>query len=288
MGIVNDLKKIFFGASSLAKSAAEKTGEFVIEEGAEILDKGKDLASKAGETVMEKGSDIGGSVMDRAGDIGGTVMDKAGDILSTGKEKLSEVANELSENPMVQSATEKVEDLGSKVLEKGKEFGGKFGEVSENVGEKVINTGGDLAAAGADVSERVGSKVLDAKDKLVERAGEISDKISNKMDETMAKAEAWEAEEAKKPKREFAEDDLNADGSLLEGTDDFFSKADKFASGDYDAVNEGKVSVMDDPAELQLDPLPSSPVAGFDDADNDGNPLIDDATILDEDEPKDS
>ncbi len=269
MSVLNDLKKIFFGATSIAKSAAEKTGDFVAEEGAELLNKSKEALEKTGDTILDK-----------SGDLMDTVKDTAGSILETGKDKFQDISDGLSENPMVKKAGDGLESLGETVLDKGKEFGTKFGELSEDVGEKVLEKGSVLMDKGKDISESIGEKVLEAKDKLVDKAEEVGDKISDKYQETLAKAQEFEKQEALKPKGEFAEKDLDASGSLLEGTDDFFSKADKYADGDYGTFSEGKITVQEIETE-KIDKTPSS-LAGFEDLDNDGDDLIDDALILED------
>ena len=145
-----------------------------------------------------------------------------------------------------------------------------------------MEKGGVLLDKSKDLSEEVGGKVLDVKEKLVERASEVKDQMSEKLEETMDKADAWAAEEKANPKPEFAEDTIDASGSLLEGKDDFFSKADKYASGDYGAFSKGKVSLQEGETieKKAFDSLP--PATGFDDLDGDGNEIIDDAIIDDD------
>jgi len=269
MSIINDLKKLFFAGSSITKSAAGKTGDFVQEEGAELLSKGKDTLKGASETILDKGSDIGN-----------VVKDKAGTILDTTTDKLTEIGSDLSENPLVKRAGDGLEDLGSKVMDVGSDIGTKLGGFTESVGSTVMDKGGDALEKGKDISENVGEKVLDVKDKVVERASEVGDKISKKYQETSEKAEAWAKEEAAKPKRDFAEKDLDTGDSLLKGKDDFFSKADKYADGEYDSFSEGKVKIEDVDAKIEnvaKKELP--PLAGFNDLDGDGDDLIDDVEI---------
>lgn len=286
MGIVNDLKKIFFGASSVAKSAGESAGDFLKEEGGEILAKGKDMVTEAGKTVLDKTADLKDAVTESSGGILDTAKDKmadltgsSGGILETAKDKMSDLAEGISENPIVKSASEKISDVAEGLSENPLVQSAQ--EKAENLGRKILDTGSDAAEKGLEASESVGEKLLEAKDRVAENAAEMKDKISEKMDETMKKAEAWEAEQANKPpKGEFADKDLDAGGSLLEGTDDFFSKADKFGDGDYDAVNEGKLTIEEAPKDTSKT---IADLAGFEDADGDGNPLIDDIDILNDD-----
>jgi len=123
--------------------------------------------------------------------------------------------------------------------------------------------------------------VLKVTDQLADRASEVKDQLSEKLDETMDKADAWAADQKANPKPDFAEDTIDASGSLLEGKDDFFSKADKFAAGDYGAFSEGKVTLDENSSTIKektdFDKLP--PATGFEDLDGDGNEIIDDAIV---------
>jgi len=269
MGLIKDLKNIFFGASALGKSAAEKATDFVKEEGDEILDKAKDLAGKSGETILDKTSGLKESILSSSS----TLLDKT-------KDGLSDLEDTINSNPLTEKVKGLTEDIGGKVMEKGGGIMEKAGEVSENVGEVVMDKGSILLDKSADLSEDVGARVLDAKDKVMEKAGEVKDQLAVKLEDTMEKADAWAEHEKNNPKPEFAEDTIDASGSLLEGTDDFFSKADKFAGGDYGAFSEGKVSLDETTKELptkKFDELP--PASGFEDLDGDGNEIIDDAII---------
>lgn len=259
MGIIKDLKNIFFGASAVTKSATDKAGEFIKEEGDVLFDKAKDIATNSAETLADKTAGLKDSI-----------LENSGDLMAKTKEKLIDIGDDISDNPL----TDKVKTSGEKFMDKA-------GEISENVGEVVLEKGGVLLDKSKDLSEDVGSKVLEAKDKFMDKASEVKDQMSEKLEDTMEKADAWAAEEKANPKPEFAEDTIDASGSLLEGTDDFFAKADKFSSGDYGAFSEGKVSVIDGAEEVkkpkEFDKLP--PATGFDDLDGDGNEIIDDAII---------
>lgn len=268
MGLIKDLKNIFFGASALGKSATEKATDFVKEEGDEILEKAKDMASQSGEILKDKTSGLKESILSSSS----TLLDKT-------KDGLSDLGDTVSNSPITEKVKNMTESIGGTVMEKGEGLMGKAGEISENVGEVVMDKGQVLLDKSADLSEDVGARVLDAKDKVMEKAGEVKEQLTEKLEDTMEKADAWAEHEKNNPKPEFAEDTIDASGSLLEGTDDFFSKADKFASGDYGAFSEGKVT-MDKPEALptkKFEELP--PASGFEDLDGDGNEIIDDAII---------
>lgn len=268
MGIIKDLKNIFFGASALSKSAAEKATDFAKEEGEFLLDKTKDLASKSAGAIGEKTAGLKDSI-----------IENSGDMMAKAKDKISDLGEEILDNPFAEKAADLTEDVGKKVMTTGEGLMEKAGEISENVGAVVMDKGGVLLDKSKDLSEDVGSKVLDAKDKLMDKAGEVKDQLSEKLEETMVKADDWAAHEKANPKPEFAEDTIDASGSLLEGKDDFFSKADKFASGDYGAFSEGKISVDEVKNVDKQDFTKLPPATGFDDLDGDGNEIIDDAII---------
>lgn len=299
--VMNTAEDLMEKGKDLAEDASEYAGD--------MLDKGKEMASDAYDKITDndavdaaKGATLDAGKAVAAG--GASMMDKAKSTAEAALDKTKEVASDaydaLAENELVQKAGEVSESVGDKVLDAGEAFMEKAKSVSESVGEKVLDKGGDLADKAKSISETVGEKVLDAKDDLVERAKEFAGDMGEKLDATIEKAQKMEAEEAAKPKREFAEDTIDAGDSLLDGTDDFFAKADKFASGDYDAFSEGKITIKDESGiEIKADQNPSKPTldfdsattkaaneagkaAGFNDLDGDGNELIDDAIISDD------
>ena len=84
---------------------------------------------------------------------------------------------------------------------------------------------------------------------------------------------------SKKEKKEFADEDLNTgQSSLLDGKDDFFSKANQYADGDYGAFDDGKPKIVKN--EDVVEPLQKpGKAAGFEDLDGDGDEIIDDAIM---------
>ena len=248
MGFLSEIKKLLFASKSVAKHQGEKGIEYGMEKGAELASKGKDVLSDVGGDIIDKTSGLRDAVIEKSGDTLGSLKDTAEDALGGLKDAASDTYDSLADNELVNKA----------------------GDFAEGVGEKVIATGGDLL-----------DKAGDAKDSLVEKAKEVSDQMSEKLDETYEKAKAFEAEEALKPKGEFAEETLTAGGSLLDGTDDFFSKADKFAEGDYGAFSEGKTTISK-PDNIDITPKEPVKAAGFIDADGDGDEIIDDAQIVED------
>ncbi len=262
MGILNDLKSIFFGASSVAKSAGEKTGEYLSENADDLLEKGKDIAENLGSKVLDKASDLKDVAFEKSAEF----MDKGSDIASGAKESI--LGNDTMDN-----LTDKAQDLGNMASEKGAELVDKFGDLSTSVGGKILDAKDGLV-------DKYGDRVAEAKDSLIEKAGEVKESMKQKLDQTVKDAEKWEAEQKDKYQAGFPKEDFNAEGSFLEGKDDFFSKAEKFADGDYSAAAEGRIDIDTNPDfEKPKDSLAKA--AGFDDLDNDGDEIIDDAIIED-------
>lgn len=252
MGFLGEIRKLLFGVQSVSKSGAEKVAVKAEEIGEDILEKGAE--------TLSKGKEIAGDVVGKAGAKLGDLSESMGDKLADLKDKAKGILDDAGNSESAQKA----------------------GDFTEKVGKKVMEVGGEAAEKAADLSEKVGEKVLDAKDKIMEKASEIGEKLSDKYDETYEKAKALEAQEALEPKGEFADTPLDAGGSLLEGSDDFFAKAEKYAEGEYSDKSTMKVG----DTEIKL-PEPDSQkelgkVAGMVDGDGDGNELVDDAIIIED------
>lgn len=323
MGLFGDLKKIFFGAESLAKSGAEKTGDYAKEAGEELLEKSGEMLDKTKDVV----SDVGAKAFDKAGDLLSTARDKATDFaenanlsdkldqakdmassafetakdsasellektgldekFNQAKESLGAMGSKIMESDAVNKAADVSESVGEKVIETGGELVDKAANLSENVGEKVLEKGGELMDKAGDLSENVGSKVLDVKDKMVDRAKEVTADLGEKLDETMEKAQKMAAESdaiVKDGTEGFADTPMDAKTSLLDGSDDFFSRADEYAKGNYSGEKNKLIQNKEEVAEIKKQKIQDSKAAGFEDLDGDGNELVDDAIIISEEE----
>lgn len=271
MSFFSSLKKLFFTTESVAKSATDKAVDFAKE-------KATDLGNQAAglkETVIDKThvakdklDDFADKSWEKAKTIAEEVSEKADSMLDKAKEAAIQTKDQLAENEWVQKAGDIAENVGAKVIETGQNALNKAGEISENVGEKVL-----------DASDKAWDKISDAKDVITDKAKDIAHQIGEKFDETLKKAEAYMEEEAKKPKQEFSDKDLNTGGDLLSGKDDFFAKADQYGKGNYDAFSEGKITVNEPIDKIEKAP---SKIAGQEDLDGDGNDQIDDAIVVDE------
>jgi len=296
MGFLSSIKRLLFAKESVAKSAANKSVEYAKETGKEIAEKSEQVMNEWG----EKTAGLRDSVLEKAGTFSDKIKDTAVDTYEKSKEVAGAVVDKIAENEIVKKAGEFSEEVGSKIITTGGDMLEKAADVSEAVGSKILHTGSDLLhraeeiseSVGAKVlevggdavekagtlSEKVGEKVMEVKDVLVEKAKEASENIGKQLDEVMEKAQKWEAEEAAKPKREFAEDTLNTEKSLLDGKDGFFTKAAQYSDGHYDVFSEGKITIENSSPTPSKNP--PAKAAGQDDLDGDGNELIDDAIIV--------
>ncbi len=186
--------------------------------------------------------------------------------------------DDISENAVVKKAANVSENVGDKLMDMGENVYEKVTDKGNEFGEKLASTGDDLLGKTKGMSEVVGDKLSDAKDNIVEKAKDIAGKLDEKLDETIKKAEDLAAFEKANPTPEISETNFNAGGSLLEGTDDFFANAEKYADGNHEAFSEGKITIHKEVSDTGK-VVELSKIAGMDDLDGDGNELIDDALI---------
>ena len=224
MSFLDDLKKILFVGESVTKSAADKAGDLASEKGGEMLDKTGEMLNTAKESAFE----TGGKIYEKSGDY----VDKAKDTAEDLGSKLMETGNNLFEK--AKDVTSDI--LESEQMEKAKHF-------TEDLGGKVLETGGELVDKGKVVAENVGGKVMAAGAVIMDKAQDMADKAGTKMEGVMEQAEAEATKqkmedsirEAKGLNKDIADKVGydNLDGSLMDGKDDFFAKAEKWAGGDF-------------------------------------------------------
>lgn len=249
MGLLSEFKKLLFGAESISKSAARK---------------GKEMAE-----------DVGEEIWDKAGDLGDTLADKASGLRDAILHQAEGTMDMVSKNETLKKAAEEAERMSESALSKGEELLGKGADAMSDIGKKILGENNENLEKAKDFAEGVGSKILETKDKLQDKAEDLMGDINEKIDQTLDRAKAEEAAEAAKPQKDLKTILDENEGSLLEGKDDFFSKADKFGDGDYQAAAEGKITVQ----EIEAPAKEAAKAAGFTDMDGDGNEVIDDAII---------
>lgn len=192
------------------------------------------------------------------------------------------------------------EKIGTKVLDTTLEAGKKVEEVAAKAGEKILDVGSSVFETMKEVAGTVGEKVMEKGgevwEKVKEMQGEVitrtdelyekakkeasSEKHQNSMDDLIQKAKEMGdkiEEKAKDKDRTFMDVMDDAKKNDLGKHDDFFEKAKRWADGDSAAFsNETKISKDPD-----FQSTKGNKTHGFDDGDNDGNDLIDDAIIDD-------
>ncbi len=340
MSILNDLKRVFFGAKSVAKHQGGKAADALKDVGDNLADEGKDLLddtkAAAQELVdkapeyFEKGKDALEDLTDKIWRDADAAVDKAKAMKDQASDKINSKLEELNPTPepapapkadalfgedfeldLIESDPADLDTGNSKLGDLKDKAGAILGDVSEkasavlgDLNEKVTPTLDAAAKAGlsardkiADVSEKVGKEVMEKGDEFLNRAAEAGAEAKSKFDdfvdhanteaEKMKMEDAIEeakaaAEQAEARARAFdgAEGNRDTSESTLSGTDSFFDRADRFAKGDYHGDNPRPVTVQDNPDAPKK--TEGGIISGFLDEDGDGDSLIDDAQIVEE------
>jgi hypothetical protein len=303
MPLFNDLKKLFFGAKSVAKhqagkagETAKKAGDELSRQGSELVDltkaaafdlaaktpgyikQGKDALSDLGDAVFKidekpqsNTTDEAKDIIDDELDFGKLNLTKEPDAPKSGsidfEEDLQESASTPPPPPREPSAFKQVTDS---TLDSAARAGLKAKDAAGRLGDELL----DRAAT-------VGAGLKGKADAFVDYANREAEKM--KMEDSIAQAKAA-AEQAEARARAFdkKEHERETDESTLSGTDSFFDRADRFARGDYHNEGGKDMRVQDDPDYRPKQK--SNLIAGFDDTDGDGDSLIDDAIIEGEEE----
>ncbi len=170
----------------------------------------------------------------------------------------------------------------------------KAKDLAENVGSSILNKADEVSDMGKNQVDDM-SSLFDTPSDMVKDAAEKVNDPANSVDSFIEKAHDLadrlekkikvEEPEAKEPPIGYD----NLKNSSLDSHDDFFSKASRYADGDYhntgakDEGKEGEMTIMDKPEETDSEAPFSGTIAGYEDLDGDGDPIIDDA-IIDEEE----
>lgn len=308
MALLNDLKKLFFGAKSVAKHQAERASEVAQEAASELREQGSELldqTQRAANDLVEKAPDYVDRGKEALNDLQDKVWKEADSALDKGKE-LRDQASDLVNNKFKELNLERAEEVpeseapksGSIDFESDLVEGepptpkepSALKEVTDNTLDAAARAGlaakekaGELGNELLERAAKTGAKLKDKADDFIDHANTEAEKM--KMEEAIEKAKAA-ADQAEARARAFDGEEGKRDTSesVLDGTDSFFDRADRFAKGDYHDEGGKPVRIQEDP-----DYTPekkSDLIAGFLDSDGDGDSLIDDAVIEDEDEEK--
>ena len=222
--------------------------------------------------------------------------EQAGEALKKAKEAAEELGDKIAESPITKKAADTAEKVGAVVLDKGGKAIDKAADLAEEVGEQVLDKGGKLLERLKDTAEDVGGKIIkkseelydkaqkaaaeeQAGDDLVDQADKATADSGAQLDDLMEKAKKMAEEPPAKPKSKLED-------SLLDEKDDFWAKAQRYSEGDYHnegaRKKDGEISITNaEPAEK---PKNEGKVKGFEDLDGDGDEIIDDAIVVDDDD----
>ena len=291
MPLFNDLKKIFFGAKSVAKHQAGKVEDELQQQGDELLDLGKRAAAVIADKApgyIEKGKnaldELGSAVfketpppprsttqtakdiVDEELDFGQLNLTDEPDAPKSGSINFEEDLQESEPpSPKEPSAFRQATDAS---LDAAARAGLAAKAKADKVGEELLNR-----------AARAGAKLKDKTDAFVDHANREVEKMELEDSIREAKAAAAQAE-ARARAFDNQEGKRDTKDSVLDGTDSFFERASRFAEGDYHNEGGKDVRIQDDP---DFEPRKKSNlIAGFDDNDGDGDSLIDDAIIEEE------
>lgn len=211
MGLINDLKKLMFGAKSVGKSAANKTVEKgkevasdIADKSGELFDKAKDKVEDVGSIAMDKAGDfvekakdsvedIAAKIWEEAEEAAGKAKDMASDLTQKVKDKADDIMNPDDEIvasapmddipdadlvddatiPEMKSTTSAAKEAADKAGDAIKGAAQKAGETLKNLGDEFMDKTSGVRGKIMDKSEEVGGKVLDVAEDL---GGKIMDK----------------------------------------------------------------------------------------------------------------
>ncbi|MBK8491817.1 MAG: hypothetical protein IPL49_13250 [Saprospirales bacterium] len=174
MGIINDMKKLLFGAKAVGKSAANKAvdagkeaGEELMERSGEMFEKAKD---KAGD-VLEKARDI-------AEDVGGKILTAGEKAYDSAKSFAEDVTNDIFDEKEPEPKPTETKPADTTASHPPITDPDLLLEAPDEPQEPEINP---LLKKAASTAEKVGEKVLDAGDKAMEKASELAEKVGEQL-----------------------------------------------------------------------------------------------------------
>ncbi|MEZ5058136.1 MAG: hypothetical protein R2879_13960 [Saprospiraceae bacterium] len=274
MGFLNEFKKLFFGAKSVTKSAADKAMESGKEKAAEFADKANDYTNKAideleemSKKAQEKAGESWEKTKDYAEEVGEKVLKKSDEFWDKAEQKYKDLlgddeeATETSEATFKESPTENfhtetpkehtafseefgeepVSRAGNKTAESLENLGKKVLEKSDEINEKLADKAGQAWDKTKDYSEKVGGMLFEKGSDLYEKAKKYAEESGEKLEDLIEKANkaAQEAEDKVNQKgTEFSEKVHDTKETFFDKHDDFFSKAQRYADGDNHAFDK--------------------------------------------------
>lgn len=205
MGIINDIKKIFWANKAIAKSAAGKVSDAAKEKGEEwsemadeYVDHAKEKAGDLGDQLREKAKDamekaedftenVGSTILTAGSTIANKAKDSAEDLTEkvTGKERKTptitedtDILEEIMKERRMKAAAEKAaENAVDEVTEAGDSAESIFMTKEEQAKSKMSKSFDSAKAMGADLGKSAMDKGSDVLNKVKTSVGELSDKI---------------------------------------------------------------------------------------------------------------
>ncbi len=283
MPLFNDLKKIFFGAKSVAKHQAERAGDDLADltkqaarevaaRAPEYIERGRNALQDLGDAVFREPdpqpTETAKEIIDEELSFGNLNLSREEEAPQSGRVSFEDdLIEDDPAPPREPSAFRQAADSG---LDAAARAGLKAKGVAAKAGDELLDR---AATIGADLKGKA--------DRFVDHANREAERI--RMEEALEKARAaGEHAEARARAFDNSEAERETDESILSGTDSFFDRADRFARGDYQNEGGKDVRIQDDP---EYKPEKKGDlIGGWDDKDNDGDSLIDDAVIDEEDD----
>jgi len=317
-------------AGRKAKESAKDLGEDIVEKTGDAYEKAKDVAGDLGEKVYEKADDAFDKFKDFAEDVGEVVKEKSSEYFEKAKDVAENLGEKVKEKTgdAYEKAKDVAEDLGENIHKRTDELKGKAKSFTERkeievepspaadddfdslvedtlkesdiekTAAPIVTEAVRKAAEEVNLKDDSGTSVDEVIDKAKkayskfdEHAQRTIDKIDEKTRDVIDKIDD-KVEDLLKPKKsEFADKPIDMGKSTLEGTDDFFEKASKYADGDYsddpNITSQVKGETIDIEAEIlddvkEVEEVIETGEDAFRDHDGDGDPYIDDAIISEE------
>lgn len=235
MSVLNDLKKLLFGAKSVAKSAGNKAVDAGQSMANDLAEQSQKLADQAKQRADELQQEYGPRVDEALSNASSYAEEAINEAWKKGEEftrKVEDKTDELlgrkkggdfpeapdptpetyasADDPLLNddpSAPEQhpVEKLGENIINQATAAGKKVEEISEQLGKQAMDQGSKAWDKFQDLSEQVGQKAGEVGGTFAERAKEVGGELKGKFDDLVEKANA-EAAKAKENMVDLSEE----------------------------------------------------------------------------------
>lgn len=271
MSFFSDLKKMFFGAKAVGKSASQKVGKKTAETWEEARERAAEIKDAFEENTHPLFEDPNPEEEGKIEPDKPSSDDSTGETFRQLKEETFEKSAELLHK--AGKATDQFLDKAEEVTRKVTDQTDKIWEQADKATDKLIEK-----------TDQFWEQAEKKGETLVEDLKSMADKGNAWLDKMNQQAEAERKKEQEEP-RQTGPHTARFSDSTEEKMDSFFEKAKKFAEGAKSrqaSTEQDAIKIVQDE---RIPPVRTgSPLPGFEDLDGDGNELVDDA-ILDDGEP---